>query len=172
MFEVTVCRRPSSREGKSKGTSQGTSLGTSRGTSQGTSRGTSQGTSQGTSREAYNSENQYNISKISRGVPSRGTSQGVPSRGTSQGASQGTSRGSSRNKPLGGIEIVGNSILKYCSSPKSLREIAEYIGVKSYKKVKSRYMNKLLEEQKLTMTIPDKPTSSLQKYVATAKTGD
>ena len=50
---------------------------------------------------------------------------------------------------------------------KSLREIADYLGIKSYKKVKTRYMDKLLSENKLVMTIPDKPTSRFQKYVAT-----
>lgn len=173
VFEVTVFRNNSSpidTMGTSRGTSQGTSRGTgqgtvegisqstSRGTSQGISRSTSQGTVEGTSQDLYYSISQ-DVSIVSlQDVPSQSVpSQDVPSRGTSQ------------NKSFGGIEIVGNSILKFCSTAKSLREIADYLGIKSYKKIKARYMDKLLSENKLVMTIPDKPTSRFQKYVATKR---
>ena len=84
----------------------------------------------------------------------------------SQGTSRGTSRGTSHSTHQDGLEVVGCSILKFCLHPKSLREIAEYLGVKSYKKIKARYMDKLIAEGRLAMTIPDKPTSRFQKYVA------
>ncbi len=89
----------------------------------------------------------------------------VPSQGTSRGTSQEVQNHIQNNSTHDGLEIVGQSILKFCSTPKTLREIANYLGVKSYKKIKARYMDKLIVEGKLTMTIPDKPTSSLQKYL-------
>ncbi len=146
VFEVTVYSSTSSQEDKSKGTSQGVP-----------SRGTSQNANKGTSRDWDNIVIQQNGDSFSQDVPSQGTSRDVPSRATS------------RNKSLGGKEIVGKSILKFCSSPKTLREIADYLGIKSYKKVKARYMDKLLSEEKLAMTLPDKPTSRFQKYVTTTR---
>lgn len=149
VFEVIVFRNTSSQIDNTKGTSQDSS----RGTSQDTSRGTSQGTSQGISQEVdYFISQEVSVISL-QGVPS----QGVPSRGTRHSNS------------FGGIEIVGNSILKFCSTAKSLREIADYLGIKSYKKVKTRYMDKLISENKLVMTIPDKPTSRFQKYVVTTR---
>ncbi|MDE5882845.1 MAG: putative DNA binding domain-containing protein [Muribaculaceae bacterium] len=149
VFEVIVFRNTPSQIYNTKGTNQSIS----RGTSQDTSRGTSQDTSRGTSQDIDYSISQ-DVSIISL--------QGVPSQDV-------LSRGTRHSKSFGGIEIVGNSILKFCSTAKSLREIADYLGIKSYKKVKTRYMDKLISENKLVMTIPDKPTSRFQKYVATAK---
>lgn len=108
--------------------------------------GTGQGTSRGTGLALDYPINQDDSIIIQQSVSTRGTGQ---------------------NRSFGGIEIVGKSILKFCSTAKSLREIADYLGIKSYKKVKTRYMDKLLSENKLVMTIPDKPTSRFQKYVAT-----
>lgn len=57
-------------------------------------------------------------------------------------------------------------LLDYCRTPKSLREIMEEFGFKQRINFKSKYINPLIEKDKLALTIPDKPNSSRQKYIA------
>ena len=59
-----------------------------------------------------------------------------------------------------------NLILEFCKEPKSVKEIMEYIGLKHRPTFMYDYLNPLLEEGKLQMTIPDKPKSRNQKYIA------
>ncbi len=64
-------------------------------------------------------------------------------------------------------EILTNKekrILAICTEPKSKQEIADLLGYKSIKSIKSE-MERLLYTNRLTMTIPDKPKSKNQKYV-------
>lgn len=63
-----------------------------------------------------------------------------------------------------GLTDKGKRILTVCTEPKSKQEIAELLGYKSIKSIKAE-MEKLLNENRLTMTIPDKPKSKNQKYV-------
>ncbi len=58
-----------------------------------------------------------------------------------------------------------NKIIKYCALPRSKKEISEFLGYKSVKSI-LKYIYPLLETGKLVMTIPDKPNSKNQKYVA------
>ena len=58
-----------------------------------------------------------------------------------------------------------NLILEFCKEPKSVKEIMEYIELKHRPTFMYDYLNPLLEEGKLQMTIPDKPKSRNQKYV-------
>ena len=55
-------------------------------------------------------------------------------------------------------------IIEFCKTPKSLKEIKEYLGLKDRKYVKS-LINKLIKTNRLKMTLPDKPTSPKQKYI-------
>lgn len=57
-----------------------------------------------------------------------------------------------------------NDILAYCSTPRSLTEIMEQIGLKHRYYVKHHYIDPLIEGGFLVMTIPDKPNSRNQKY--------
>lgn len=63
------------------------------------------------------------------------------------------------------LVVSEQQILELCKTDKSLKEITEYFGYKDVYKFKNNYINKLLEENKLKMTIPDKPKSKNQKYV-------
>ena len=63
------------------------------------------------------------------------------------------------------LAVSEHQILELCKTEKSLKEIAEYFGYKDVYKFKNNYINKLLEENKLRMTIPDKPKSRNQKYI-------
>ena len=63
------------------------------------------------------------------------------------------------------LAVSEQQILELCKTEKSLKEITEYFGYKDVYKFKNNYINKLLEENKLKMTIPDKPKSRNQKYI-------
>ena len=62
--------------------------------------------------------------------------------------------------------VSEEQILELCKIEKSLKEIVEYFGYKDVYKFKNSYINPLLEENKLQMTIPDKPKSKNQKYIS------
>ena len=55
-------------------------------------------------------------------------------------------------------------LLEYSTTPKSIQDIADFLGYKNRTKLKQTYINPLLGKS-LNMTIPDKPKSRLQKYV-------
>ena len=57
-----------------------------------------------------------------------------------------------------------NDIIAFCSTPRSMTEIMEHIGMKHRYNVKHRYIDPLIENGFLVMTIPDKPNSRSQKY--------
>ena len=60
-------------------------------------------------------------------------------------------------------------ILEFCREPKRVGEIREKLGYTNRTKFRQRYMLPLLSEGLLEMTIPEKPTSSQQKYKTTVK---
>ena len=55
-------------------------------------------------------------------------------------------------------------LLNFCSVPRSRSEIQEFLGLKDKKHFLNVYLNPLLKEEKIKMTIPDKPKSKNQKY--------
>ena len=59
---------------------------------------------------------------------------------------------------------IGERILRFCSQPRSLAEIAEELGYSDRKTVR-KHMRPLLEQGRLAMTIPHAPRSQYQKYV-------
>ena len=56
-------------------------------------------------------------------------------------------------------------IIEFCQIPRSRKEIGEYIGIKDRKYLKE-ILDKMLKKGLIKMTLPDKPTSPKQKYVA------
>ena len=64
-----------------------------------------------------------------------------------------------------GYKSLEDKIVEFCSEPRTLAEIAAHCGYKTIHRFRTRYINPLLGKR-LQMTIPDKPTSRLQKYVA------
>ncbi len=65
------------------------------------------------------------------------------------------------------VKIVVNvpqRILEFCTEPRSILEIAKYLGYKEKKTVR-KYLIPLLEQGRIAMTVPDKPNSRLQKYI-------
>ena len=57
-----------------------------------------------------------------------------------------------------------NDIIEFCSTPRSMTEIMEHIGLKHRYNVKHRYIDPLIDSGFLVMTIPEKPNSRSQKY--------
>ena len=63
-------------------------------------------------------------------------------------------------------ENVEEKILEFCMKAKSAKEIAEFCGYKGIDRFKRNYLKPLLKSGKVIMTIPDKPRSRNQKYIA------
>ena len=63
------------------------------------------------------------------------------------------------------ILTLKERVVEFCSTPKSMAEIAEFLGVKNKRKARERYVDPQIGVT-LQRTVPDKPTSRLQKYVA------
>jgi len=61
------------------------------------------------------------------------------------------------------------NILSLCSEPVKLTVIIDRFGWKHRTKFRDKFVNPLLKLDLLTMTIPDKPRSKSQQYVATEK---
>lgn len=64
------------------------------------------------------------------------------------------------------------SIISFCSVPRTKVEIAEHCGYKSIKSFSQHHLKPLLEGGSLRMTIPDKPNSRKQKYIAVFPVGE
>lgn len=66
-------------------------------------------------------------------------------------------------------EDNANTIVEFCRTPRSRHEIAEFLGLESVSYVVSNYVTPLIEKGEIAMTIPEKPSSSKQKYYAVDK---
>jgi ATP-dependent DNA helicase RecG len=60
-------------------------------------------------------------------------------------------------------------ILNYFEKPNDMPGLMEQMQLTHRSSFREKYLKPLLEEGLLAMTIPDKPTSSRQKYYTTAK---
>ena len=65
-----------------------------------------------------------------------------------------------QEKPVQSAE----TLLDFCKEPRSRKEIAAFLGLKTASYATERYIRPMLEEGKLEMTIPGKPKSTRQKY--------
>lgn len=59
-----------------------------------------------------------------------------------------------------------DKLLDFCRTPRSRREIADFLGINTIFYVMQHYIRPLLENGKLVMTIPDKPKSRNQKFIS------
>ena len=62
-------------------------------------------------------------------------------------------------------------ILGFCREARSLKEILEYCGYKNARSFREKYINPLLKNKKLKMTIPEQPKNRNQKYIANIENG-
>lgn len=70
-----------------------------------------------------------------------------------------------QEKPLSTMPEDWTSLLEFCRQPRSRKEIAEYMG-KTQNYVMQQVINPLIEKKVLKMTLPEKPKSRYQKFVA------
>lgn len=59
-----------------------------------------------------------------------------------------------------------SSLLEFCKTPRTRREIADFLGINTVFYVMQHYVQPLLASGKLAMTIPEKPKSRNQKFVS------
>jgi len=62
---------------------------------------------------------------------------------------------------------VTAQVLNFCQEPRKSSEIMKLIGLKHWKTFQANYLKPLLQQELLAMTIPEKPTSSKQRYITT-----
>ena len=101
----------------------------------------------------------YSInSEYSQGVKSRSKSQGVKSRSKSQGVK-------SREQKKQEIQKL---LTAYCREPRTLQEIADYLGYSDRNRMKRVYINPILGDL-LEMTFSESRNAPTQKYVTITK---
>ena len=59
---------------------------------------------------------------------------------------------------------IKSAIIKYCKEPRTIKEIIEYFSFANRLYLKRHYLDAMLTDGQLKMTIPDKATSKNQKY--------
>ena len=57
-----------------------------------------------------------------------------------------------------------HALLKYCKESRNRDEMMKFLGIKYRTTFRSDYLNPLLDEGKMAMTLPDKPRSKNQKF--------
>ncbi len=61
-------------------------------------------------------------------------------------------------------EPTASTLLDFCKTPRTRQEIAEFMHVKTVFYVMKRYVQPLLDEGKMAMTLPEHPKSRKQRY--------
>ena len=64
------------------------------------------------------------------------------------------------------VQDTVQDILNYCTTPRSRQEIQAFCKLAGRNNFRKLYLKPLLESGQLQMTLPDKPSSGKQKYVA------
>ena len=70
---------------------------------------------------------------------------------------------------LGAVEMNYSeykSLVEFCAIPRDRKEISEYLGLSSMTYAISRHVAPLIAQGAIKMTIPEKPSSSKQQFVA------
>lgn len=60
---------------------------------------------------------------------------------------------------------VLNGLINFCSQPRSRREMQDFCGLKSLESFRKHVLKPMLQKGMIEQTLPDKPTSSRQRYV-------
>ena len=64
-------------------------------------------------------------------------------------------------------EGAKTKVLQFCEMPRTKNEIQEHLGIRSDRYIRQRVIQPLLSDGRLARTIPEKPSSPKQKYIAT-----
>jgi ATP-dependent DNA helicase RecG len=73
------------------------------------------------------------------------------------------------NRPGHDVTEGSDALLQFCRTPRSRREIADYLGIKTLYYASAKYIQPLIDQGLLQMTIPDKPKSRNQRYYVNDK---
>lgn len=65
--------------------------------------------------------------------------------------------------------VPAKDLLAFCQTPRTRREIADYLGIGTVYYAMQHYVLPLVEQGKLAMTLPDHPSSRNQKYYTLPK---
>ncbi|MCK5509476.1 MAG: hypothetical protein KAI50_13270, partial [Desulfobacterales bacterium] len=65
--------------------------------------------------------------------------------------------------------MQAEKILQFCLEPRSRDEIQSFLGIKNRDYFRKEILNPLIKEGKIAPTIPEKPSSPKQRYIATSK---
>lgn len=91
--------------------------------------------------------------------------------GTAQKTAQDEAKTAQKEEKLSGAaqktaqkEERINALLEYCKEPKDRDEMMKFLGIKHRTTFRNDYLNPLLNEGKIAMTIPGKPRSKKQKF--------
>ena len=57
-------------------------------------------------------------------------------------------------------------LLEFCKEEKTITEMMDYVGMKHRTYFRNNTLKPLIEQNLLTLTIPDKPNSPNQKYIS------
>ena len=60
---------------------------------------------------------------------------------------------------------VLNGLINFCSQPRSRREMQDFCGLESPEFFRRQVLKPMLQKGMIEQTLPDKPTSSRQRYV-------
>lgn len=65
------------------------------------------------------------------------------------------------------LDVEIEKLMSFCEQPRFINEMMDLIGWKDRTKFRKKFVYPLLEQGTLEMTIPDKPSSSKQRYITT-----
>jgi len=116
----------------------------------------------------YQQDEDFRVVIYRPGIAADDQSEGL-SQGTQSGTQAGTQSGTQAGTQLGTMSKQLMRILDFCRVPRQVGEIRGELGYTNRTKFRQTYMKPLLTATLLEMTIPEKPTSSQQKYRVTAK---
>ena len=64
------------------------------------------------------------------------------------------------------------ALLQFCRTPRTRKEIAEFLGIETVYHANKRYIQPLVEQGRLKLGIPDKPSSRKQTFTTVQEQGD
>lgn len=90
----------------------------------------------------------------------------------SAGLRPGSDQAVTRFRPGSDQPVVKYVILKTCLEPARMKELISISGFKHRTNFKKNYIDPLVSDGLLALTVPDKPSSPNQRYVTTEKGGN
>ena len=65
---------------------------------------------------------------------------------------------------MNGLNDFTSKIIQFCKTPRTRKELAEFLGLSSATYAIKTYIQPLIEKGNIKMLIPDRPASPKQKY--------